>query len=168
MTRSSVLPGRPLEHISPFEEIKKLGSKFEIEFKSSKKAKIILHIYDKKVIPKQSKSLLKSGKISIKDMPIGKYNELYQDYVCSATLRVGREVFAILPVEEIIITAKGDILNNSTGRIEKQPLLSILLIKETMNKINFDLVDPSDCMSNFKHNMVLKKTQGMFPVEEIE
>lgn len=159
---------KAVDDISPFDEIDELGSNIEIKYISSKKIRIILNIHDEKVIPKQSKSLLKSGKLSIKDTPKSKYNELYQDYICSASLRIGRELFTILPVDEIIITAKGKLLNSSTGRLEDQPLLSVMLVRETMEMINFDLIDPSDSMSNFKHNMAFKKTQGMAPVEELE
>ena len=159
---------KAVDDISPFEEIDELGSDIEIKYISSKKIRIVLKIHDEKVIPKQSKSLLKSGKLSIKDIPKSKYNELYQDYVCSAIIRIGRELFAILPVDEIIITAKGELLNTSTGRLEEQSLLSVMLVLETMEMINFDLIDPSDSMSNFIHNMSFKKSVGMAPVKELD
>lgn len=159
---------KAVEEIDPLSEISEIGSKIEFKFQSSSKIKTILHIHDDKVIPKQSKSLLKSGKPSIKDIPQGKYNELYQDYVCSSALRVGRELFALLPVQEIVLTAKGNLLNQSTGRIEEQPILSVLLIRETIRMINFESIDPSECMKNFKHNMGFRKSQGMSAISEID
>jgi hypothetical protein len=150
-----------IENINPFSEIDELGSKIEYSIVSPEKAKVEFHVHDDKVIPKQTKTLLKSGKLSIKDIPTSKYNDLYQDYVCSATIRIARDLFSILPLHEIIVTANGNILNSSTGRIEKKPLLSALFIRETMDTINFDSADPSDCMKNFKHNMAFKKSQGL-------
>lgn len=152
----------------PFSEVAEIGSRIEFNFIDPKTAKAVIFIHDEKAIPRQMKSLLKSGKLSIKDMPVGKYNELYQDYVCSSALRVGRELFALLPLDKIIVTAKGNIVNQINGKKEHTPLLSVLLLRETMVDINFDSIDPSECMKNFKHNMDFKKTQGMSPVSEIE
>jgi hypothetical protein len=157
-----------VENIEPFKEISDIGSKVEVSFITSKKARGVVYVQDEKVIPKQTKSLLKSGKLTIKDTPISKYNEIYQDYVCSAVLRVGRELFAILPLEEVIVTAKGNVLNTATGRMEEVSLLSALLVLETINTLDFNNIDPSDSMRNFKHNMGFKKSQGMFPVVELE
>lgn len=159
---------RAIEEINPFTEISDIGSKISLIFDNAKRVTASISIHDENVIPKQSKSLLKSGKLSVKDMPIGRYNELYQDYVCSSSLRVGREIFAILPVDETIVNAVGNVLNQTTGRIEQMPLLSVLLVRETMEVINFNLIDPSECMKNFKHNMGFKKSQGMSPVEIIK
>jgi hypothetical protein len=157
-----------VESIEPFKEISDIGSGVEVSFMTSKKARGVVHVQDEKVIPRQTKSLLKSGRLTVKDTPIGKYNEIYQDYVCSTVLRVGREMFAILPLEEVIVTAKGNVLNTATGRREEAPLLSVLLVRETMNTLDFNNIDPSDSMRNFKHNMGFKKLQGMAPVAELE
>jgi hypothetical protein len=159
---------KAIEEMNPFTELSDIGSNISLNFDSTKRVTASISIHDENVIPKQSKSLLKSGKLSVKDMPIGRYNELYQDYVCSSSLRVGREIFAILPVAEIIVNAVGNVLNQTTGRIEEMPLLSVLLVRETMDRINFSLIDPSDCMKNFKYNMGFKKSQGMSPVEIIK
>lgn len=159
---------KAVEELSPFDEIHNLGSQIEIQFMSSSKVKVILGIHDEKVIPKKTKALLKSGKLSTKDTPKGQYHELYQDYVCSAALRIGRELFALLPIEDVIVSARGNILNSATGRLEEKPILSVLLVRETMETLNFLLIDPSDSMVNFKHNMSFKKTQGMSPVQDIE
>jgi hypothetical protein len=102
--------------------------------------------------------------LSIKELPTGRRNEIYQDYVCSAVLRVGRELFALLPIEQVIVNANSDLLNSATGRIESQTILSVLLVRQTMAKINFDSIDPSDSMKNFKCSMNFKKGQGMYPV----
>lgn len=123
--------------------------------------------HDSKIIPKESKSLLKSGKLSVKDLPIGKYNELYQDYVCSSSLRVAREIFGLLPVDDMIVTSKTRLLNKATGRLEPQPILSVRFVRDTINSLDFDKIDPSDSMINFVHNMGFKKSQGMLAVEEL-
>ncbi|MHC6203121.1 hypothetical protein ACYULU_07990 [Breznakiellaceae bacterium SP9] len=157
-----------VKEIAPFNEISDFGSKVYITICSATRAKASIDIHDDTVIPKQSKSLLKSGKVSVKDMPIGKFNEIYQDYICSVSLRIARDLFAIIPVEEIIVTAKGNCLNTSNGKTENLPLLSVLFIRETINTINFDAIDPSDAMKNFKCNMSFKKSLGMNAVKELD
>jgi hypothetical protein len=157
-----------IEEVDPFNEISDFGSEVEFTICSKTKVKASIQIHNDTVIPKQSKSLLKSGKLSIKDMPIGKFNEIYQDYVCSVSIRVARDIFSVIPVGEIIVTAKGNCLNKSNGKIENMPLLSVLFIRDTMNNINFGAIDPSDTMKNFKCNMSFKKSQGMDSVKELE
>jgi hypothetical protein len=153
-----------IEEMNPFEEIKALGSGLGIKFNSPSEITVNMIVHDDKVIPKQQKSLLASGKLSTKDMPVGRRNEIYQDYVCSAVLRVGRELFALLPIEQVIVNANGDLLNSATGRLESQTILSAMLVRQTMERINFNSIDPSDSMKNFKCNMNFKKGQGMSPV----
>ncbi|MGV7930659.1 MAG: hypothetical protein AB2L13_17435 [Spirochaetota bacterium] len=154
-----------IEYIEPFEELKDLGCSVKVNICDKEKAEVELITQSDSAIPKQAKSLLKSGKLSVKEMPIGKFNELYQDYVCSAVLRVGREVFAILPITQIIVTSKTNLLDSSTGRFAEQPVISVLLSRETLNSFNFEAIDPSDCMKNFKHNMGFKKSAGMSVVD---
>lgn len=85
---------------NPFSTISGLGS--SVEFQSAEKGELsaVVHVNGENVIPKESKSLLRSGKVSVKTMPKGKYYELYQDYVCGCVLRVGNELLALLPITQ--------------------------------------------------------------------
>ena len=38
-------------------------------------------------------------------MPKGRFHEIYQDYLCGCLLRVAREVFALFPVDTVLVTA---------------------------------------------------------------
>jgi hypothetical protein len=158
---------RAIEELEPLSEISEIGSDLSFNFISKDKISIVMTAHDTEIVPEKSKSLLKSGKISIKELPAGKYNEIYQDYVCSASLRVAREIFGLLPVDEIIVTTKSKLLNKATGRLDEQPLLSVRFIRETMNTLNYPNIDPSDSMTNFIHNMGFKKSQGMSSIEEL-
>jgi len=157
-----------IENLAPFNELSEFGSEIDCTVTSKTQAKAVINVNDITVIPKQSKTLLKSGKVSIKDMPIGKFNEIYQDYVCSAVLRMARDLFSILPFEEIIITAIGGYINSSTGNEEEGPILSVLFNRKIFETLNFESLDPSDSMQNFKCNMEFKKTKGMTCTEEVE
>jgi len=74
----------------------------------------------------------------------------------------------LLPVEMVIVNAVGDILNTETGHTEERPILSVAIPRDTLIKLNFDQIDPSDSMGNFVHNMKFRKTQGFDAVEAIK
>jgi hypothetical protein len=135
-----------VNEINPFSELSDFGSSLSMSFTTPKKAIINLRVHEEAVIPKYEITLLKSGKSSTKDMPIGKFNELYQDYVCSCALRIAREVFALLPLTEVIINAKANIVDSITGKLQEQSILSVLIPKETLSHIDFMKIDPSDSM----------------------
>ena len=101
-------------------------------------------------------------------MPVGKYYELYQDAVCSAVLRVARDLSAMLPVNGVIVTAYDTMLNSATGHLEKQPILSVAIPRRTIGMLNMDMIDPSDSMRNFNHRMSFKKTKGFAPIERLK
>ena len=157
-----------INQLNPFSEIANLGSNISFEIIDDKLVEATLNVNGDSVIPKESKSLLKSGKLSTKRMTSTKFNALYQDYVCSALLRVARELFAILPIEMVIIHAVGELLNTSTGHFEKQTILSVCMPKETIQRLNFELLDPSDSLENFVHQMNFKQTKGFSPIKKIK
>ena len=157
-----------ISEINPFEEIKELGSSLDASFINENLSQINFYIHDKKVIPTHIKNLLKSGKVSVKEMPNSKSNEIYQDYVCSAMLRIAREMFAILPIKMVAITAIGSILNESTGYKNEVPILSAAIPKETLEALNLETIDPSSSFSNFLNNMSFSKTTGFKEVKSID
>jgi len=171
---TKILEGSPeayLEAINqtePFADINELGSSIEFIVRDKTTIEANMHVNSEKVVPKEIKSLLKSGKLSVKNMPKGLFFELYQDYVCSCILRVVREIFALLPIEAVLINAKGKLLSSKTGHIEEQTILSVAIPIKTLNNINLDMIDPSDSMENFVHNMSFKKSKGFEAVNDVE
>lgn len=157
-----------VEQVNPFSEISEIGSSIEFNVLSRDLIDITLNVNSSEVIPSEEKAQLKSGKLSVKEMPKAKFFELYQDYVCSCILRVAREIFALLPLEKTLITAVAELLNTKTGYLESQPVLSVLIPKATLDRLNFDSIDPSDSMKNFKCNMSFRKTVGFDVVEKIK
>lgn len=157
-----------IEAFESFAEISHLGSAIQMIVHEGGvlEAKVAIHGTD--VIPSEVKSLLKSGKLSTKAMPIGRFNELHQDYVCSCALRVGRELLAILPDDLVIVTAMDNVLNSSTGHMEDLPILSVAFSRPTIDGLNLESIDPSDAMKNFVHNMSFKKGPGFSAVTALD
>lgn len=65
------------------------------------------------------------------------------------------------------VTAVSELLNPKTGHIEEQPILSVAIPRSTLDRLNFEMIDPSDSMENFVHNMNFSKTKGFSAVERI-
>jgi len=156
-----------IKEVNPFAEIGDLGSAVKFEIVSQYLIKADIFIHGESAVPRESKSLLKSGKLSVKQTPKSEFYRLYQDYICSCVLRVARELFAILPVETLVVSAVDDLVNSSTGHLEKQPILSVLIPRQTFARLKLDLIDPSESMKNFVHQMEFKATTGFRPVERI-
>ncbi len=157
-----------IEQVNPFTEISEIGSSIEFNVLNRDLIDITLNVNSSEAIPSEEKSQLKSGKLSVKEMPKTKFFELYQDYVSSCVLRVAREIVALLPLEKVLITAVAELLNTKTGYLEAKPILSVLIPRATLDRLNFESIDPSDSMKNFKCNLSFKKTVGFNIVDKIE
>ena len=156
------------EEIAPFSEISELGSGVQFRFEDPVLIEITLTIRGQDAVPTETKTLLQSGKLSTKKMPQGQFYELYQDYICGCVLRVANETFALLPFDKVIVTAVGDVLNTQTGHLEVKPLLSVVIPRGTLAKLDLNAIDPSDSMRNFICRMDFKKTKGFAVVDRIE
>jgi hypothetical protein len=156
-----------IEELTPFEDIKELGSGLNITF-DKKHVVVTLLANGITVIPDFVLSQTAAGKVSKKKMPVQKYYELYQDYICSCALRIAREIFSFLPLEFVIVHVTSELVNSSTGHLEQQTILSIAFPKLTLDKLNFETIDPSDSMSNFKRHMKFSKTAGFSIVADIQ
>lgn len=157
-----------IESLQPFSEISNLGSSLSISVYDNGVLEATINVHGTEIVPSETKSLLKSGKLSVKNMPKGKFNEIYQDYVCSCVLRVGNELFSAIPDNLVIVTAVDELLNSQTGHLEESPILSVAVSRSTIEHLNLEAIDPSDSMDNFKHNMSFKKTKGFERVERVD
>lgn len=120
------------------------------------------------VIPDEEYSLRQSGTLSTKKMATSKAIDLYQDYLCSALLRVARETLGTIPSDMIRANTLLKTVNTQTGHLEDQVIISAIIPRETLNQINLPHIDPSDAMRNFMHNMNCQKTKGFQSVEKVD
>lgn len=156
-----------LEYFNPFSDIGELGAQISFRFIDNL-MDINLKVATEDIVPNYELKQTSTGKLSKKSMPKGKYNELYQDHICSSTIRVAREVFAYLPIDKARINAISTMLNSTTGHLEEQPILSVIFVPETIEKLNLETIDPSDSMRNFIHNMKFNKANGFSAVTIID
>ena len=145
---------RVIEQVGPFDDLLEYG-RIEFQVKSGD------------IIPTQYPDMKASGEIVMKDFSKSAYFELVQDYVSSTMLRVARDTFALLPVQTVIIHAVDKILNPATGNDEEVTIASAKIKRDAMATLNFERIDPSDCLESFESNVKFKKTTGYSPVDRV-
>lgn len=156
-----------IKQTDPFSDISQLGSSINFHAEESTLVEATLRVNSEQVIPSEVKTLLKSGRLSVKKMPKTKFYELYQDYACGCVLRVARELLALLPIDMVIVNAVATLLDTRTGYLEEQPIVSAAIPRRTLETLNLDMLDPSDSMGNFVHRMAFRKTKGFEAVERL-
>ncbi|UYN89844.1 MAG: hypothetical protein KIT08_01060 [Anaerolineales bacterium] len=116
------------------------------------------------IVPSHQKVLLKSGKLSSKQMPKSLYYEIYKAYVCGAAIRAAREIFAAVPEYTAVVSVYCKQLNPKSGHLETLPILSVTFVYDTLQQLNIDHVDPSACLDNFIHELNFSRTRGFSPL----
>lgn len=156
--------GEALTELSAFGELATLGSSIAFRVHHPKLIECELEVSGRDAIPAEVKSLTAAGKVAVKSMPKARFHEVYQDYVCGCVLRVAREVLALLPVDAAIVTANVSALQTSTGKDAKTPVLSVLVPRRTIERLDFARLDPSDSMENFTHrgDVMASRKSGEF------
>ncbi|MCQ2531578.1 MAG: DUF4236 domain-containing protein [Saccharofermentans sp.] len=153
--------------VKPFDDLLEFGSNFQVGTDDPTKLEVEFGVMADEVVPKVALSLTAKGEVSEKELSKTAYCDLLQDYVCSTTIRIARDAFALLPVQEVIVHAVDKVLNTATGFEDEMTLLSVKFDRETVMALNLGLVDPSDALTNFQTNMKFKKTEGFAPVDRI-
>jgi len=156
-----------LVQFSVLAEISDLGSALHFTVHSAKLVECTLKVNGRQAIPSELKTLTSTGKVSVKPMPKARFHEIYQDYVCGCVLRVAREVFALLPIETVLVTASADALDPRTGQTIEQPVLSAAISRAALGRLDFEHLDPSDAMENFPHRGDAKASRKSGEFERI-
>ncbi len=158
---------RVIEQVGPFDDLLEYGSGFEVGTDDPKMMEIEFQVKSDEIIPTQYPDMKASGEIVMKDFSKSAYYELVQDYVSSTMLRVARDTFALLPVQQVIIHAVDKVLNPATGNDEEVTICSAKIKRDAMATLNFERIDPSDCLESFESNVKFKKTTGYSPVDRV-
>jgi hypothetical protein len=156
-----------IEELNPFGDITEIGSSISFGFKHARFIEVEMKVNGEEIIPTESKRLLQSGKVSVKPIAKRQFYEIYQDYVCGCVFRIVREIFALLPVDHIVINALSDVLNSQTGHIEESTILSVYIPRSTANRLNWENLDPSNALKNFRHEMGFERGDGFHAVEPL-
>ena len=156
-----------IEEVDPFDDLLEYGSGFEVGTDDPKMLEIEFQVKSDDIIPTEYPDMKASGEIVMKEFSKSAYYELVQDYVSSTMLRVARDTFALLPVQQVIIHAVDKVLNPATGNDEEVTIASVKIKRDVLATLNFERIDPSDCLESFESNVKFKKTTGYAPVDRI-
>lgn len=155
---------RAIQEMDPLGDLTEFGSGFEFSTDDPSYMEVQFDVHSEEMVPLKEKKLTKTGKVSEKALTKTRYYELQQDYVCSSVIRIARDLFALLPLEKVVIHAYDEMLYTEIGHMKRECILSVIIDCETIEKLNLDLIDCSDAMVNFPHRMHFRKTKGFAPV----
>ena len=155
---------KAIVELSPFAELATIGSNLEFAAHSPTLMEVVLRINGRRAIPPEVKTLTSSGKLSVKAMPKGRFIEVYQDYVCACVLRVARELFALLPLKTLLVTATVEALDTNSGLGAERPFLSVVIPRAGMESLDLDHLDPSGAVMGLQHRgeLTASKKTGEF------
>jgi hypothetical protein len=154
-----------LVELNPLSELSELGSSVHFVFHDARTVECSILVQGREAIPKEQKSITASGKLSVKALPKGRFHELYQDYVCACVLRLAREIFALLPVDSVLVTATVE-QESANESIAEAAALSVAFRREPFLNLNFESIDPSDAIELFTHRGSFKASRktGAFEI----
>ncbi len=156
-----------IAEVGPFDDLLEYGSGFEVGTDDPQIMQIEFQVKSGDIVPTQYPDMKANGELVMKDFTKSAYYELVQDYVSSTMLRVARDTFALLPVKTVLIHAVDKVLNPATGNDEEVTIASVKIKRDALATLNFERIDPSDCLESFESNIRFKKTTGYAPVDRV-
>jgi hypothetical protein len=144
---------------------------FFIDFEYDEKNKIFfidLDLPEIEHLPKETASILQSGKLSVKKKSEKQLKEEYAKCVTGLGLLVaGISFMSSAGIEKVDISAYTQRIDKKDGQTKDDYIYSIQLDRENFSKINYPKIDPVNAFQNFTHTMELSKSY-IFKTIEIE
>ncbi|WP_026914884.1 DUF4236 domain-containing protein [Christiangramia portivictoriae] len=143
---------------------------FFLDFEYDEKQKhfhIDLDLPEIENIPNETGSILKSGKLSVKNKTQKSLKEDYAKCVTGLGLLIAGVAFMSgAGVEKVFISGYSQRIDKRDGKEKNDYLYTIDLDKEQFSKINFEQIDPLETFKLFSHNISLSKTFEFTPIEK--
>ena len=151
--------------LNNFETILKeidIKPEFFIDFEYNEKNKtffIDLDLPEIEHLPKETASILQSGKLSVKKKSEKQLKEEYVKCVTGLGLLVaGISFMSSAGIEKVDISAYTQRIDKKDGQTKDDYIYSIQLDRENFSKINYPKIDPVNAFQNFTHKMELSKS----------
>ena len=133
---------RLISEVNPLDDLLDYGENFEFGTDTPEKIEVEF-VINSDALTEAQKSLDVRG-----------YNLLLQDFVCSMSLRIARDMFALLPVKNTVVHVV----------LEGKTIFSVDFDADKMSKINFGFIDPSNTATKFRNNMKFDEKKGFSEV----
>ncbi|MBU8907783.1 DUF4236 domain-containing protein [Desertibacillus haloalkaliphilus] len=112
-----------------------------------------------KDIPLTKATILKSGKLKVKNKSQRETREHYAIMVGGTALSLCSFVFSLLPdCQQIIISGYTQHLNEATGHVEDEYIYSLVVEREPFYSLNFEAIHPIAAFENFQPRLNATKT----------
>lgn len=134
-----------IQDVNPLDDLLQYGSNFECGTDDPRMLYVSFQVNSRAVMH------------NAENLDRTEYNQLLQDYVCGCTIRVARDMFALLPLRHIIVDAE------DSGKT----ILSVDFGKRQFDELDFQLLDASDAVETFDHRMQFSKEQGFAAVHSL-
>lgn len=117
-------------------------------------------------LPRKTAAVPARGyKLSIKELPVTRHQQLYMRHVHGIGFRIIGEAFAMLPkADEVVLSGYSQRPDKATGEVQDQYLYSVRVRRHEWAGINFanlDDVDPAEALGRFDIRREITKT-GLF------
>lgn len=132
--------------INPLNDLIQYGSQFECGTEDPRKIFIHFNV--------NSGAILKQART----LPKEQYNDLWQDYVCGCSIRIARDMFALLPVRHVIVDAHDG----------SREILSVDFKRRPFERLDFEHLDASDTIETFDHRMSFTLQDGFQTIVPID
>ena len=131
-----------IQDLNPLDDLLQYGSEFECGTDDPRMLFVHFHV--------NSDAVLNNAH----SLQLNQYNTLLQDYVCACTIRVARDIFALLPLRHLIVNAEDRGMN----------ILSVDFPKKQFVTLDFQNIDASDTITLFNHRMNFNTNSGFAPI----
>lgn len=156
-----------LENMHSFDDLIEFGIGITVGVNNARLVEVEVNANTSGIVPHQVYMLSQSGKVSRMDTDKASYYNLMRDYICSLVMRIAGDIFATLPAEGLIINVVDDRADAENGALSQITVLSAAMDAETVNRLNFGVLNPWRTLSDMYCTMDFKKTEAPGEVKRV-
>ena len=157
-----------LEELKLSEEIGSYIRKIDFSYADSDSLNVDIVLSIDDFIPEEYKTLTPTGKLSVKSYTKTDYYEIASRFVSGIVLRTARNLFNLLPLEDVFINVHEMEKSKYGGQEIEELILSILIDRKTLDQVKMENSNPFDVLNNFRHEVNFVKTKGFNKINELE
>ncbi len=141
-----------IDDFKPFDDITELGSFFIINFNSSQVIEIEFRVNEDSLMPENSYSLGENGQLLETPYTKKEFYSIINSFISSTTIRVARDMFAILPIKTVYVQVIKNVPNTYVGISEVTTVVSVEFTREKLDCVDLNNTDATAILENFPHN----------------
>lgn len=158
---------KAIKIINPFEDLLELGIDFEFGADDSNVMHVEYVVDSKEVIPYYKLTSSKMGVLNKSNFSREEYNNLVRDYIAGCAVRIARELFALIPIDEVVVHIVDHKFNTNNRINEKLTVLSADIKRNAIESLDVDNLTPIDILGALKYNMNFNDYDGLQIIDRI-